>query len=229
MTMGNPLHRTRDRIAAAALAFLAGCGAGALAAPCDTAHLADFARVKSEHAARRYDLALNDAKALQRADPDNLRARYAMGLAEVEAGATLQGAARTQMAAAGLSDLDAAASGVDAYAERGDPAVRQCLKDQDVFSVMNTVGYYYLKGGALAEAEKYLTRAAQLDRLGLLSPDTRRKVYANLGLLYFKTGNYANAQKFLGQAQSAGSTSPSVSSTMTAIIKIQSISATAPH
>jgi hypothetical protein len=193
-------------IAGLLMAMLAAApDAFALAPVCEPDDPALYEKIKQLRGARQYQKAFDLAQSALAKAPQSVRALYARGLVELDWSLSSDREVRRK---SGMDDLKNAAQKIDEVARKNDTAAIACLKEQGVFSIMNTLGYYQTAGNDLAGAKASFLKSAEWAGRGLLNDDTKRKTYGNLGILYFSVGDAAHAKTYLSQAVAAGNKNP---------------------
>jgi len=165
---------------------------------------------KTERAQKQYGPAMADVESVLKTEPHNLRAIYARGLIELDSSGSKSGATRGELWKEGMRDLRAVADGIDEASKKNDTASVACLKAQDVTTIMNTYAYYLTIEGNNGLAEIYFLKSVDLAQRNLLNDDVKRKTYGNIGILYFRIGDYSKAKRYLALALKSGSKNPQI-------------------
>jgi tetratricopeptide (TPR) repeat protein len=124
--------------------------------------------------------------------PDDFRANYGLGLIYVDRGET-----DPAMMQKGIAQL------LKTLKLLPPRLTEACAVTINAYSVYNSLGATYFNHDDIPQAEKYFRLAYQ--NLGKLNGDTRAKVLANLGTLFFSKRNFACSAKYYRLAQAAGS------------------------
>lgn len=179
---------------------------------------------------KAYDLRVNKgkprdardlAKDVLNSDRGNLRASYTLGLSLIDLAAGKP--SNKESYAQGMDYLVHVSDVLDANLSKMSGSVKACLKQQGVLTVNNSLANYYLVERDLTNADKYLTRAGEIDRRGLLTQKSQARYLANLGTLSFKRGQNQEAEKYFKQAQALGDNSENVTGTLAALRVIQKV------
>jgi hypothetical protein len=147
--------------------------------------------------------ALDKLKPLLAAKPPRPRAQYVGALILMD----LAGKDAAKAKAA-LAQMVATADGLTDFGRMA-PTERACKENSRLYTIFNSVGFYFFQQGDKVSAEKYWMRgqsnAAALDQKG------QAKLYGNLGLINVNKLNLSQAQIFYSKAQAAGNPTAAVS------------------
>ena len=173
---------------------------GASADPCDpnakTLEQIRTLRLRGDtaNAARLTDKVLQSS-------PDDFRANYDKGLILID---------ESRLDRPGKPDLARAKQGIavlETTAAMLPKLDQACAKKGGWYGILNTIGVEYYNIGDLKNSEKYLTLAA--GKTDMLTDDTKRRLYSNLGLLYFAKKDGARSADNFKSAVAAGDASAS--------------------
>jgi tetratricopeptide (TPR) repeat protein len=185
------------------LTVLALCGTAASAQECDPFR-ATFEQALALRTNGHPDQARDLLQGVLKAHPDNLRAQYGLALALMDIGRARNGQAAKPEFRDGVQMLARVVDGVEKASSHATPAQLDCLKQQKLFSAANSLGAELFAAGELSTALVYLQKAREFDKHGLQNDDTRKKLYDNLGKVYFNLGDFKDARLYYTMARDAG-------------------------
>jgi len=157
---------------------------------CDP-HAAQNDRARDLRMQAKLDRAKAIVTSVLRQSPDDFRANYSLGLIYLDEGEKVPASI-----AKGVAQLLKTLALLPRLGEA-------CAVTINAYSIYNSLGATYFNHDDIPQAEKYFRLAYQ--NLGKLNGDTRAKVLANLGTLFFSKRNFACSAKYYRLAQAAGS------------------------
>ena len=208
-------RRPLCRLAVAAAAALAAAPSHAAPACESPAVVAKLTDAKLSKAIGQYDRTIQIADEVLRASPNSALAKYIKGLALIQ-----QSKGNRDVYRQGLSLLADTADRLPDY-DKLPPEQKQCPENERLYTIFNTVGYYYSEDGDRKAAEKYLLRAEK--NAAPLSKASLWKLYDNLGLFYANNLDLDKAAKYYERAKMGGS--PEASKRLDTIRAIQRLGA----
>jgi Flp pilus assembly protein TadD len=205
------------KLIALACVFAASAGGPAWSASCATPYDQTLDQARTLRMAGKLDQAKTAVQTVLKTDPNNLRAKYTAGLIEMDQSDRAQGKAKADLQNQGMASLLDVSKAIQMAFAKAPSTTKDCLKSQDLFTVDNTLGSYYLRAGNINGAAQYLKKAQTYDQAKLLNQESHAKVSSNLGHLYYFLGDNNQAVTYLNAAKTAGDKNPAVDNTLSAI------------